>query len=71
MGPCSLIQHNKTIREILELWSNIQIESSHNQLNGSQMEIPNPGFFNDSFAVELPHSKWVTEMYIYSFECVL
>ena len=29
-GPCSFIQHNKTIRENLELCSNIQIEISHN-----------------------------------------
>ena len=33
-GPCSLIQHNQTIRENLELCSNIQIEISHNQLSG-------------------------------------
>ena len=33
-GPCSLIQHNKTIRKNLELCSNIQIEISHNQLSG-------------------------------------
>ena len=38
-GPCSLIQHNKTIRENLELCSNIQIEISHNQLSGSHIEI--------------------------------
>ena len=56
-GPCSLIQHNKTIRENLKLCSNIQIEISHNQLNGRHMEIPNPGFFEDSIPMELPHSK--------------
>ena len=43
-GPCSLIQHNKTIRENLELCSNIQIEISHNQLSGRHIEIPTPEF---------------------------
>ena len=41
-GPCSLIQHNKTIRENLELCSKLQIEISHNQLSGRHIEIPTP-----------------------------
>ena len=56
-GPCSLIQHYKTIRENLELFSNIQFENFHNQLNGRHMEIPNPECFDDSLLMELPHSK--------------
>ena len=43
-GPCSLIQHNKTIRENLELCSKLQIEISHNQLSGRHIEIPTPEF---------------------------
>ena len=54
-APCSLIQHNKTIRENLELCSNIQIEISHHQLSGRHTEIPTPDFFNDSISMELPH----------------
>ena len=63
-GPCSLIQHNKTIGENLRLSSIIQIEISHNQLSGRHMEIHTPGFFDDSIPMELPHnSKLVTEVY--------
>ena len=55
-GPCLFIQHNKTIRENLELCSNIQIEISHNQLSGRHIEIPTPEFFDDSISMELPHN---------------
>ena len=44
--------------------SAIQIEISSNQLSGRHMEIPTPGFFDDSIPMELPHnSKLVTEVY--------
>ena len=55
-GPCSLIQHNKTIRETLELCSNIQIEISHNQLSIRHIENPTPEFFDDSISMELPYN---------------
>jgi len=40
------------------LCPNIQIEIHHNQLNGRHVEIPNPGFFDDSIPMEFTHTLY-------------
>ena len=42
---------------------NIQIEIPHNQLNGRQAEIPNPGFLMILFLWNSLILKWMTEVY--------